>query len=272
MSTVLLRILPEPGLLLALEPEELAGILLETYPTLAQSAGIGFEGLMAQFFMVQPGGYDPGYQNSVGLALAEALSWLVAEGLMMLNPYQPARWYVVTRRGSQLKTRIDVDAYRQGRALPVDLLQPRLVEKARPLFLRGDYDTAVFQAFKEVEVAVRKAGGYTNAEYGAALVKAAFHKDTGPLRDPAKLPAEREAELMLFAGAMGYAKNPSSHRDVDHERAAAARLIVFASALLEIVEARAPTPRETSLRHRPPVRRRASARAQRLAAARLHEC
>jgi hypothetical protein len=42
----------------------------------------------------------------------------------------------------------------------------------------------------------------------------------------------------LFAGAMGHAKNPSSHRDLNIQRMEAVRLIVFASYLLELAELR----------------------------------
>jgi hypothetical protein len=74
-----------------------------------------------------------------------------------------------------------------------------LANKVRHLFLRGDHDTAVFQAFKEVEVAVRKAGNYPNDLLGVNLMRAAFHPDTGPLSDMTLVTAERQSEMHLFS-------------------------------------------------------------------------
>ena len=232
----LLEIFPDPQDLLALKPEELAGILIEIVPAVRL-----FETLKAQ---VSPrsggGGYPRGWVlGEVELALAEALSWLENQGIIVRNPTQPAPWYLVTRRGRALKTRADFEAYRKGRALPLDLLQESLANKVHHLFLRGDHDTAVFQAFKEVEVAVRKAGNYPNGLLGVNLMRAAFHPDTGPLSDMTLVTAERQSEMHLFSGASGHAKNPPSHRDVNLSRQEAARLIVFASHLLAIVEQRA---------------------------------
>ena len=107
----------------------------------------------------------------------------------------------------------------------------------------GDHDIAVFQAFKEVEVAVRtrrtsRETGYSDSEIGTPLMRKAFHPDTGPLADKALVAAEREAEMHLFAAAIGHAKNPTSHRDVAMTALEAARLIVFASHLFDIVERR----------------------------------
>ena len=148
-------------------------------------------------------------------------------------------WYLLSRRGETLKTRADVEAFQKGRNLPRDLLQPALDRKVRHLFLRGDHDTAVFQAFKDVEVAVRKAGGYADGDLGQELMKKAFHPDNGPLTDTTRVFSERQAEMFLFTGAMGHAKNPSSHRDVSLTRQDAARLIIFASYLIDTVEQRA---------------------------------
>ena len=85
---------------------------------------------------------------------------------------------------------------------------------------------------------MRKAGQYPNDLVGVKLMRAAFHPDTGALTDTTLVPAERDAEMQLFAAASGHAKNPPSHRDVNLSRQEAARLIVFSSHLLAIVEQR----------------------------------
>jgi uncharacterized protein (TIGR02391 family) len=65
---------------------------------------------------------------------------------------------------------------------------------------RGKYDTAVFEAMKAVEVAVRAA---TAADIGTKLMRKAFDVDNGPLTDKATELAERQARSDLFAGAIG---------------------------------------------------------------------
>jgi len=177
--------------------------------------------------------------------MAEAISWLVTQGLLVPDPGQPSPGFCVpTRRAQGLRTRTDVDAFRKGRILPSELLPILFAQKVAPLFRRGDHDIAVFQAFKEIEVAVRntanaKGAGYSDSEVGTPLMRKAFHPDTGPLSDKALVPAEREAEMHLFAAAIGHAKNPTSHRDVAMTALEAARLFVFASHLFDIVERRA---------------------------------
>jgi hypothetical protein len=63
---------------------------------------------------------------------------------------------------------------------------------------------------------------------GVELVRAAFNPTNGVLRDEHVVVAEREALSHLFAGAMGHAKNPGSHRTVNHSVVEAAQLIGFA--------------------------------------------
>jgi hypothetical protein len=58
------------------------------------------------------------------------------------------------------------------------------------------------------------------------------------LTDKTLVISERQAMSALFAGAIGAAKNPSSHRNVEMSRTEAARLILFASYLMSIVDER----------------------------------
>jgi len=113
-----------------------------------------------------------------------------------------------------LRKRADVDAFRKRHILPDDLVPGLFAPKVAPLFSRGEYDVAVFQAFKEVEVAVRKAAntkgaGYPNSDVATTLMRNAFHPQTGPLTDMTVMSAEREAVAHLFSGAIGHAKNPT---------------------------------------------------------------
>jgi uncharacterized protein (TIGR02391 family) len=104
------------------------------------------------------------------------------------------------------------------------------------MFMRGDYDVAVFQSFKEVEVAVRAAARMSNSDIGRKLMQAAFNPDAGPLTDRDADKGERVGLMDLFSGGIGYCKNPPGHRDRDFDRVSAARLIAFASYLLTEVE------------------------------------
>ena len=223
--------------LIALEPEDLAAVCLEALnATREPRVSINFlvEGLWGA---QSTEGFPYAKKAEVLSALAEAWQWLQREGLLVQAVDQPiaSGWHVVTRRGRKFKTAADLSAFRIGDLLPRGLLADVLEEKVRPLFLRGDYATAVFQAFKEVEVQVRIASGLPSELVGVPLMRKAFDAKDGPLRSTEEVLAEREALAHLFAGAIGYAKNPTSHRDVTIDRRSAARLIMFASELLEIV-------------------------------------
>ena len=133
---------------------------------------------------------------------------------------------------------IDVADVLTDDLLPKRLLHRVVSQKVLPIFMQGSYGPAVFEAFKQVEVAVREVGGYNKEDIGVKLMGKAFNEDTGNLTDQNQHPDEQNARLLLFRGAIGSYKNPGSHRDVEITAEEAAGLIVFASYLLRIVDSR----------------------------------
>lgn len=233
-------IVPEYDQVQSLHAEELGAILLELWEDASQREDMATIGDFTYHLYAPHGSssYPSSRKAELERIIAEAFSWLEREGLIVRDPHQPASFYRRTRRGRKIKTRVDVEAYRKAAALPRELLHPVIDEKTRSLFLRGDYDVAVFQAFKSIEVAVRDACGYEDDVFGPNLMRAAFHPDKGPLTDKTVVYAEREALSAFFAGAIGHAKNPQSHREKPVRVDEAAQLLMLASYLMSIVDAR----------------------------------
>jgi uncharacterized protein (TIGR02391 family) len=230
---------------LALEPEELAGPLLIWLNSLWGSKVFGRRNVLSEHSVA---GYGQAHQRPILRAMMEAWTWLEREGFIVEASAMESGtdgWYFISRRGQQITHTSQLVDYRRANILPRNFLHPIISEKVYPTFLRGRYDTAVFEAFKEVEVRVREAGGFTASDHGTDLMRKAFHKDSGPLTDKNAEVAEREALAHLFAGAYGAYRNPHSHRNVELEAHEAAETIILASHLMSIVDARDPNSVET---------------------------
>jgi uncharacterized protein (TIGR02391 family) len=231
--------IPNAEDLLALEPEELAGILLEHLNSLGENSS----SLQLYNFLLHgqspAGAYPHEYQDPINRALTEAWVWLEREGLIAPRPGSTNGFMFVTRRGKTLANRQGVDSYRHATLFPKNLVHSVILQKVYPAFLRGEYDTAIFQAFREVEVAVREAGRHSQRDVGVPLMRAAFAVPQGPLTDRTVVPAEQQAMSDLFAGAIGSFKNPASHRSqTGIQPAEAVECIMLASLLLRIVDER----------------------------------
>jgi len=238
-------VFPPTEIVLQMEPEELAVPLLDY---LCQCEKSDSSGLLNRYNFMLPGNlyeYSAGKYDEVTKAMTEAWVWLEREGLIAPSPSQGDDWIFITRRGQKFRHTPDVRSYRAAALLPDKTLDPKLASKVRPAFLRGDYDTAVFEAFKEVEVRVRILSGANKTDLGVNLMRKAFHPENGLLTDSAQVASERQAISDLFAGAIGSFKNPGSHHDVNFDDPAeVAELIMFADQLIRIAERRKPEKQE----------------------------
>lgn len=213
-----MRAYPTPNQILQMGPEELG-------PHILRHLLNGADANRFNFMIGVPGG-------QIAYCFMEAWGWLEREGFIAHQPNDMhGLSFFVTRKGRAVADAEDFEAWRKGHLFPDDL-DPAIMRHVKPLFLRGDYDTAVFRAFKEVEVRVRKKAGLTS-EYGRGLMLRAFG-ETGQLMADDK--DARSAARELFAGAISFCKNPSSHHEIQFEDPReVVDMICFANQLLRIV-------------------------------------
>jgi uncharacterized protein (TIGR02391 family) len=186
-------------------------------------------------------GYLRGEVDRVELLgrLSDAWAWLEAKGLIGHHPiHTTSITQTLTRDGREMAedeaalSRLYAGERLAGRFDPV-------LASALHNFHYGDYETACFAAMKQVEVAVREAGGFDNSLVGTKLMRQGFKPDGGPLTDSSAETSEQQAMGDLFAGSIGAFKNPTSHRPVDYEDPVeAAEIIQLADLLLRIVRRR----------------------------------
>jgi uncharacterized protein (TIGR02391 family) len=226
------QLVPEVETLLALDPEELGVLLLRV---LADRPRFHPGGVEENLFSGSPPEYSRDRRDEVAEAVREAFAWLNGQALLIeADPSNPIGWKKISRRGRRLLSQAGGEEYKAASLLPRKVLHPKIADNVYFNFQRGDYQTAVSLAFRTVEIAVREKSGFE--EVGVKLMRAAFHKDTGPLRDPDAEEGEREARAHLFAGAFGSCRNPHSHRDIVLKAEDAVHMLVLASYLLRVVD------------------------------------
>jgi hypothetical protein len=145
------EVLPDQDLFLALEPEELAGVVLEVL----NSFGSAESGkLNRHYFGLSHvvAGYPKEYHERMSKAVMEAWGWLERENLIARKPGDTGEFVFITRRGEQMTSAADLQAYRRAALLPRQLLHPAIAGTVVAPFIWGDYETAVFHYADETGV------------------------------------------------------------------------------------------------------------------------
>ena len=178
---------------------------------------------------------DRKFRGEAAEAIAEAMAWLRSRALIARTPGQTDHAaIIVTRTGRRLAAEGPTAFFAAERLQSG--LHPLIEQVARPQFLMGEYELAVFAAMKAVEIRVRKLAGLSDAAFGVDLMKKAFGT-TGALTDPSATGGEREGTRELFSGAYGVLRNPAGHREVNYDDVSeAAEAVLTASLLMRILD------------------------------------
>src|SRR5580765_1384259 len=180
--------------------------------------------------------HQPFRQNEYAThAIAEALGWARAHGLIARTPGQTADAAIFVTRAGHAAVKDGLVSVRA--AVRLGSGAHLLIERrARRQFLLGEFEQAVFVTMKAVEVRVRELASLGADAIGVDLMNKAFGP-TGPLTDLTAVKGEQEGTRALFAGAYAVLRNPSGHREVDYDDVAeAAEAVTTASLLMRILD------------------------------------
>ncbi len=129
-------LIPTTDVLLALEPEELAGFVLEYFhsmgdPEKFREHPANFSGDSTVKY------FDQGKREDCQKALMEAWACLEREGFIIKRPQDPHGWYVLSRRGKRIRTRKDYEVFRYASLFPKETVHPEITKEVYPLFCVG---------------------------------------------------------------------------------------------------------------------------------------
>lgn len=183
------------------------------------------------------------HPTAVVSAISEAFDWLYVNGLIVGDADSSRReagFFKISRRGIRIAEEADPLRLMNSERLLSLTLHPAIDQKARVQFAIGAYGSAVFEAFKSLEIRVRDAAGLPAKVVGDDVMRNALSPTDGKkglLTDVSLEFGEQRAIMELFAGAIGAFKNPLSHRVVDYDDPiVAAEQVMFADLLHKMLD------------------------------------
>lgn len=232
---------------LAMPVDQLAQRLLVEIPRHIQN-GLFHPDAVVTAVTDAPFHFEPGIrlnlpqQKQLENALRRAFQWLETNALIVSAGGFNATFRVLTDEGRALASKPAFDQFKAAQDFRADTLHQSLRGTVYSAAVRGEFDNAIAQAFKLLEVQVRAASGVAGL-VGVPLMRSAFQPNTGPLADKSRDGGEQQGVSDLFAGAFGSYRNPSSHREVTYSGIVEVqRILMLVSLLMETVEARCVSP------------------------------
>ena len=185
--------------------------------------------------------YVPGagrkQRDNLKVMVGRAWDLLVREDYLAPDPSQGRHtdFHVVTRHGRDVILRGRPRALAWARAVAAlnHPLHPRLQRVGvAAAFRAGHLDTAIRDAYRDVEHVVRNMSGLAQLTSPVHLMERAFEPNSGPLADHAATKPEQNSRQRLFMGAFGRYRNAPNHTYVVYDPGEAVEIVLLASLLL----------------------------------------
>ena len=169
----LLTAIPDVEALLALEPEELGQAAVPRQDATTGHVQSRPDGIRALVDGPLRPRVPPATAVGNSPGIGRRWSWLEAQGLIVPaeSPNGRNGWRVLSRRARKFENAAEFANYAVARRLPKETLHPRISGPVWMSFMRGEFDTAAFQAMKAVEVAVCEAAGFAASDLGTKLMR-----------------------------------------------------------------------------------------------------
>jgi uncharacterized protein (TIGR02391 family) len=178
-------------------------------------------------------------EATIELAVSEAMNWLQVHGFLVervaRGAYQPG--LTLSRLANSLDDHEQFRRSARQSYIDPSFLHPALLTAPLKNFISGEFDTAIYQAFKAVEKSVRTSSGLPPHSYGSGMIETAFKPKLGPLANTSLDEQEQRGEQSLMVGAFKRYRNASGHRDsgID-DIVEVAEILALASLCLRIID------------------------------------
>lgn len=130
----------------------------------------------------------------------------------------------------------EIETHDNQLTLPASIFDDQLSSRCAHHFEQENYEEAVQNALKTLEVKIREAGDFSKDDYGDNLATDAFNPEDGPLSF-GETKGEKEGVMFLYRSAFKTFYNPTKHRflgDLDKEQAY--HILCFVNMLIKMLE------------------------------------